>query len=68
MGYTHVHLLASCRTLPLGVMGGLTVVTLFYLLVNVAYIAVLGGPGMLESEAVAQVSRARVEHRARAHP
>jgi hypothetical protein len=43
-------------------MGGLTVVTLFYLLVNVAYIAVLGGPGMLESEAVAQVSGHRAVH------
>jgi amino acid transporter len=43
------------RTLPLAVTGGLIVITLFYALINIAYISVLGADGMLASIAVGQV-------------
>lgn len=43
------------RTLPLGSVGGMTVITLLYLGVNVAYFAVLGIDDLMVSSAVAEV-------------
>ena len=44
------------RDLPRALMIGIPLVTIVYLLTNIAYIAVVGGHGILNSEAVAMVS------------
>lgn len=44
------------RDLPRALMIGIPLVTIVYLLTNIAYIAVVGGDGILNSGAVAMVS------------
>ena len=44
------------RDLPRALMIGIPLVTIVYLLTNIAYIAVVGGHGILNSGAVAMVS------------
>ena len=46
-----------CRDLPRALMIGIPLVTIVYLLTNIAYIAVVGGHGILTSGAVAMVSQ-----------
>ena len=41
--------------MPRAIIGGVSLVIVFYLLVNVSYMTVLGPAGVLESEAVAVV-------------
>ena len=46
-----------CRDMPKAITIGISLTTVCYLMVNVAYITVLGKAGILNSEAVAVVSR-----------
>lgn len=48
--------LPSIRDMPRAITIGISLTTVCYLMVNVAYITVLGKGGILESEAVAVVS------------
>ena len=51
------HLPILCRDMPKAITIGISLTTVCYLMVNVAYITVLGKAGILNSEAVAVVSR-----------
>ena len=53
---TH-HFPILCRDMPKAITIGIAITTVCYLMVNVAYITVLGKAGILSSEAVAVVSR-----------
>ena len=55
---TH-HLPILCRDMPKAITIGISLTTVCYLMVNVAYITVLGKAGILKSDAVAVVSRCR---------
>lgn len=57
---TH-HLPILCRDMPRAITIGISLTTVCYLMVNVAYITVLGKAGILKSEAVAVVSRNMVD-------
>ena len=51
--------LVLCRDMPKAITIGISLTTVCYLMVNVAYITVLGKAGILKSEAVAVVSSCR---------
>lgn len=50
-----------CRDMPRAITIGISLTTVCYLMVNVAYVTVLGKAGILKSEAVAVVSRNMVD-------
>ena len=49
--------IVNCRDMPKAIIIGISLTTVCYLMVNVAYITVLGKAGILNSDAVAVVSR-----------
>ena len=49
----------TCRDMPRAIVIGISLTTVCYLMVNVAYVTVLGAAGILKSEAVAVVSLER---------
>ena len=55
----YVLLSFSYRDMPRAIVIGISLTTVCYLMVNVAYVTVLGSPGILASEAVAVVSLER---------
>ena len=55
----HVLLIFTYRDMPRAIVIGISLTTVCYLMVNVAYVTVLGSAGILASEAVAVVSLGR---------
>ena len=60
MDTDYILLFSSFRDLPMSIMIGIPLVTVCYVLVNIAYLAVLSPAEIMASSAVAVVSKPRI--------